>query len=516
MPAQPRGPRTAPRGRYSLDGAVRGPHGGLRGSLRPAAAPRAAQPGRRVRGVAVGDRRRVRRRAGPDAGIARPRGRDGVRPRRRHADRAEDARPAPRAAGRRRSTRSLRSGSSATCCSPDCWPARPSRTRLSPLARLAATAERSIPRRSGPEEAFVGLAPDLLAGVTPADLRAALLRALVPKPVPRVDLDHVAPIRASVADAVERARRRAAQGRADHLPAPDPGAGQPARGDRALPRRARAVQAGRGRAGAARHVRLDRDRVARAGPRARSPGWSTPTTAEGGPSVEPMAADLPPTAADTERRRAIEAVLMVADEPVLARDAGAAARDRVGRGRGAVRPDGRRSTTPRTAASCWPGWPAGTASRAIRTSRRTSSGSSSRASRRGCRRPPSRRWPSSPTNSRCPRAQVGAIRGVNVDGGHADAAAPRVHRRGRQGSRTGPGGAVRDDPAVPREARARLARRAAQPGRSSSRPATSWRRSSAGCAWRTRRGSDGPATGPSGCRRCSPGAGSGAGGPARS
>jgi len=30
-----------------------------------------------------------------------------------------------------------------------------------------------------------------------------------------------------------------------------------------------------------------------------------------------MAADLPPTAADTERRRAIEAVLMVADEPVL-------------------------------------------------------------------------------------------------------------------------------------------------------------------------------------------------------
>jgi segregation and condensation protein B len=30
-----------------------------------------------------------------------------------------------------------------------------------------------------------------------------------------------------------------------------------------------------------------------------------------------MAADLPPTAADTERRRAVEAILMVADEPVL-------------------------------------------------------------------------------------------------------------------------------------------------------------------------------------------------------
>ena len=32
--------------------------------------------------------------------------------------------------------------------------------------------------------------------------------------------------------------------------------------------------------------------------------------------MEPMAADMPPTPADTERRRAIEAVLMVADEPV--------------------------------------------------------------------------------------------------------------------------------------------------------------------------------------------------------
>jgi segregation and condensation protein B len=32
--------------------------------------------------------------------------------------------------------------------------------------------------------------------------------------------------------------------------------------------------------------------------------------------VDPMAADLPPTPADTERRRAVEAVLMVADDPV--------------------------------------------------------------------------------------------------------------------------------------------------------------------------------------------------------
>jgi segregation and condensation protein A len=70
------------------------------------------------------------------------------------------------------------------------------------LSHLAAAAGRSYPRTAGLEERFIGLAPDLLAGVTPADLRTALLRATTPKPVPRVDLDHVAPVRASVTDAV--------------------------------------------------------------------------------------------------------------------------------------------------------------------------------------------------------------------------------------------------------------------------------------------------------------------------
>jgi segregation and condensation protein A len=70
------------------------------------------------------------------------------------------------------------------------------------LARLASQAERSVPRRAGLEEAFAGLAPDVLAGVTPAQLRDAFTRAVAPKPTPRIDLDHVAPIRASVADAV--------------------------------------------------------------------------------------------------------------------------------------------------------------------------------------------------------------------------------------------------------------------------------------------------------------------------
>ena len=70
------------------------------------------------------------------------------------------------------------------------------------LAGMADLAARSWPRRAVTEDAFVDLTPDCLLGVTPDDLRAAFLRATAPKPVPRVDLDHVAPIRASVADAV--------------------------------------------------------------------------------------------------------------------------------------------------------------------------------------------------------------------------------------------------------------------------------------------------------------------------
>jgi segregation and condensation protein A len=70
------------------------------------------------------------------------------------------------------------------------------------LHRLASLAERSYPRRAGLEERYFNLAPDLLVGVTPADLHAAFLRAVAPKPVPRIDLEHVAPVRASVQDAV--------------------------------------------------------------------------------------------------------------------------------------------------------------------------------------------------------------------------------------------------------------------------------------------------------------------------
>src|SRR5438067_4151524 len=71
------------------------------------------------------------------------------------------------------------------------------------LERTARIAGHSHPRVASLEERFIDLAPDILAGVTPADLAQALVKALTPKPAPRVDLDHVAPARASVRDALE-------------------------------------------------------------------------------------------------------------------------------------------------------------------------------------------------------------------------------------------------------------------------------------------------------------------------
>jgi segregation and condensation protein A len=70
------------------------------------------------------------------------------------------------------------------------------------LARHMDAAGRSWPRTAGLEERYLALAPDLLAGITPERLGEAYLAATAPKPAPRVDLDHVAPVRISVADAV--------------------------------------------------------------------------------------------------------------------------------------------------------------------------------------------------------------------------------------------------------------------------------------------------------------------------
>ena len=68
---------------------------------------------------------------------------------------------------------------------------------------LAEDAGRCYPRTAGVDERYIDLAPDLLAGITPQSLRDAFLQASAPKPVPRIDLDHVAPVRASVTYAVE-------------------------------------------------------------------------------------------------------------------------------------------------------------------------------------------------------------------------------------------------------------------------------------------------------------------------
>jgi segregation and condensation protein A len=74
------------------------------------------------------------------------------------------------------------------------------------LRRLENKAARSFPRTNVVEEGFNSLTPDLLASVTPNQLRAAFLRALnramLPKVEPKVRLDHVTEVRFTVADAV--------------------------------------------------------------------------------------------------------------------------------------------------------------------------------------------------------------------------------------------------------------------------------------------------------------------------
>jgi len=68
---------------------------------------------------------------------------------------------------------------------------------------LIERAELSQPRLAGPDERFESLLPDLLEGVTPLRMQRAFLRATEPKGPVSIDLFHVAPIRASVADALE-------------------------------------------------------------------------------------------------------------------------------------------------------------------------------------------------------------------------------------------------------------------------------------------------------------------------
>jgi segregation and condensation protein A len=70
------------------------------------------------------------------------------------------------------------------------------------LVELTNEASRSLPRTVGPDERFVGLTPDVLAGVGPEQVRDAFLSAVAARPRPRVDLAHVQPARVSVGEAV--------------------------------------------------------------------------------------------------------------------------------------------------------------------------------------------------------------------------------------------------------------------------------------------------------------------------
>ena len=73
------------------------------------------------------------------------------------------------------------------------------------LLQLFQEGARSVARQVGPPEEFADLYPDPMERVdasTLAETAASLLRP------PRIDLSHLAPIRASVADALERVRQR--------------------------------------------------------------------------------------------------------------------------------------------------------------------------------------------------------------------------------------------------------------------------------------------------------------------
>ncbi len=71
------------------------------------------------------------------------------------------------------------------------------------LRGLLEAAAKSRPRRVGAiEERWMLLAPSLLEGVSPEEVRAACLRAAAPVPAPRVDIAHITPISLTVGDAI--------------------------------------------------------------------------------------------------------------------------------------------------------------------------------------------------------------------------------------------------------------------------------------------------------------------------
>ena len=71
------------------------------------------------------------------------------------------------------------------------------------LAALRRDAARSVARRAGPEEPFASMAPDPLERTGLERFLAAARRAFTPRESVQLSLHHVAPIRASVRDAID-------------------------------------------------------------------------------------------------------------------------------------------------------------------------------------------------------------------------------------------------------------------------------------------------------------------------
>jgi segregation and condensation protein A len=74
------------------------------------------------------------------------------------------------------------------------------------FVQMIAESSRYVNREAGPPEEFAHLYPDVMERVT-ADLLAGTAAAAL-RPPPTVDLSHVAPIRASVSDAIRHVERR--------------------------------------------------------------------------------------------------------------------------------------------------------------------------------------------------------------------------------------------------------------------------------------------------------------------
>jgi segregation and condensation protein A len=74
------------------------------------------------------------------------------------------------------------------------------------LADALSANEGFVPRTAGPGEEFAKITPDLMARVSAERFAEIAARVLSPKTEPHVDFSHIAPIRISVAEAIEKVR----------------------------------------------------------------------------------------------------------------------------------------------------------------------------------------------------------------------------------------------------------------------------------------------------------------------